>query len=184
MLILSVSERTPIKVTIISDSIPKHVTDIRHAEVVALPGIHINQLTNKIQKGHVVLDRAISIVHVGTNDINSMNAGAMLSSFNNLISQIRIKSNTAIVMSAILPRPVDHGDVGDKIIYVNNELKKLCKDRRVQYLRSYRPFHKARTPLRELYAVNDQGLHLNMEGTRRLRQFFINSVAHLIHQVK
>ena len=181
---LSVSERTPVKVLILSDSIPKHVTDIRHTEVLALPGIHINQLANKIEKGHRVLDKPISIVHVGTNDIHSMDAGAILRSFNNLISQIRRKSSTDIVMSALLPRPVDHGAVGEKIIYINNKLKALCKDRRVQYLHTFKPFYKGRIPLRELYAVNDRGLHLNTEGTRRLRQFYINSVAHLIHKIK
>ena len=37
---------------------------------------------------------------------------------------------------------------------------------------SNRPVTKARKPIRELFAVQDQGLHLNVEGTRRLRQFF------------
>ena len=82
---LSVSERTPIKVLILSDSIPKHVTDIRHTEVLALPDIHINHLASKIEKGQIVLDKPC-IVHVGTNDINSMDAGAMLRSFNNLLA--------------------------------------------------------------------------------------------------
>ena len=42
------------KVKIISDSIEKHATDNLHSEVTAVlvPGIHINQLTNKIEKGH------------------------------------------------------------------------------------------------------------------------------------
>ena len=168
---------------IISDSIAKHVTDILHSEVIAFPGIHINQLANKIEKGHLYRDKPVSIIHVGTNDVVHMEAGAMLSCFNNLISQIRKKSNTSIVMSALLPRPVDHSLLGDKVKHVNNKLKQLCKDRKVQYLHTFRPFTKADVPLRELYAVNDQGLHLNTEGTRRLRQFFINTVAHLIHDI-
>ena len=64
------------------------------------------------------------------------------------------------------------------------KLKALCKDRRFQYLHTFKPFHKGRISLRELYAVNDRGLHLNTEGTRRLRQFYINSMAHLIHKIK
>ena len=39
---LFVSERRPIKVQIISDSISKHVPDIHHTEVKAFPGTHIN----------------------------------------------------------------------------------------------------------------------------------------------
>ena len=83
-------------------------------------------------------------------------------------------------MSALLPRSEDHGAVGEKIIYINNKLKALCKDRRV----IFKPFHKGLIPLRELYAVNDRGLHLNTEGTGRLGQFYINSVAHLFHKIK
>ena len=157
---------------------------IRHSEVVSFPGIRINQLANKIEKGHLDLDKPVSIIHVGTNDVVYMEAGAMLSCYNNLISLIRKKSSTRIVISALLPRPVDHSALGDKVKVVNNKLEKLCKDRKVQYLHTFRPFTKARLPVRELYAVNDQGLHLNTEGTRRLRQFFINTVAHLIHGIK
>ncbi|MCG8075262.1 MAG: SGNH/GDSL hydrolase family protein [Candidatus Thiodiazotropha taylori] len=181
---LFVSEQRLVIVKIVSDSIPKYVEGIYHAEVVSIPGMRINQLTNKIQKGHVILDTPISIIHVGTNDVVGMEAGAMLSAYNNLISQIRSKSNTKIVMSALLPRPVDHISLGDKVKLVNNRLKLLCKDRRVEFLHTFRPFIKGGVPLRELFAINDQGLHLNTEGTRRLRQFFINSVAHLIHGFK
>ena len=56
----------------------------------------------------------------------------------------------------------------------------LSKDRKVRLLHTYRPFLKYCLPKRE---INDQGLHLNTEGTRRLRQFFINSVAHLLKEV-
>ena len=130
------------------------------------------------------LDKPIAIFHIGTNDVVKMEIGAMLSCYNNIISQIRRKSNTSIVMSALLPRPVDHYSLGDKVKHVNNRLEQLCKNREVQYIHTFRPFTKARVPVRELYAVNDQGLHLNTEGTRRLRQFFINTVAHLIHGIK
>ncbi|MCG7879956.1 MAG: hypothetical protein N0C90_27065 [Candidatus Thiodiazotropha endolucinida] len=95
-------EQRLVIVKIVSDSIPKYVEGIYHAEVVSIPGMRINQLTNKIQKGHVILDTPISIIHVGTNDVVGMEAGAMLSAYNNLISQIRSKSNTKIVTSALL----------------------------------------------------------------------------------
>ena len=122
---LFVSERRPIKVQIISDSISKHVPDIHHTEVKAFPGTHINQLANKIETGHLYLDKPIPIIHVGTNDVVTIETGAMLSCFNNLILQIRKKSNTAIVMSALLPRPVDNSTLGDKVKHVNNKLEQL-----------------------------------------------------------
>ena len=93
---LSVSERTPIKVLIFSDN---HKACYRHSahRSISLTR-YINQLASKIEKGHIVLDKPISIVHVGTNGINSMDAGAMLSSFNNLISQIREKKAALILL--------------------------------------------------------------------------------------
>ena len=62
---------------------------------------------------------------------------------------------------------------------MNRDLKSLSKVRHVQFLHTLRPCLKNCQPIRELFAVNDHGLHLNLEGVRRLRQFFINSVAHL-----
>ena len=112
-----------------------------------------------------------------------MESGAILSAFNNLITSIRQKSATVIVISSILPRPKDHASYGDRVKLVNKGLVKLSKDHRVRLLHTYRPFLKNRLPIRELFAINDQGLHLNTEGTRRLRQFFINSVAHLLKEL-
>lgn len=178
----SVSEASVIKVHIVSDSMAKHVTDIRHAEVLAFPGINISRLSNKIQSGHLVLDKQFTIIHVGTNDIQSLDAGAIISSYNNLITVIRQFSSTSIVMSSIIPRPVDHQVTGDKVKLVNNRLKQLCKQRNVKYLHTFKPFIKHCQSLRELFAVRDQGLHLNLEGIKRLRFFFINTVAHLIRE--
>ena len=101
-----------------------------------------------------------------------MESGAILSAFNNLITSIRQKSATLIEISSILPRPKDHASYGDRVKLVNKCLVKLCKDCRVRLLHTYRPFLKNRLPLREFFAINDGGLDLNTEGTRRLRQFF------------
>lgn len=176
------SEAGPIRVQIVSDSMAKYVTGIRHTEVIPFSGIKINRLTSKIQNGHLPLDKAFTIVHVGTNDIHSSNVGEILSAFNNLICVVRQNSPTKLVISAILPRPVDYQVTGEKVKLLNIRLKELCKSRHVTYLHTFRPFLKNGLPVRELFAIKDQGLHLNLEGTRRLRQFFINTVAHLLKQ--
>ena len=84
------------------------------------------------------LDKPIAIIHVGTNDVAKMEVGAMLSCYNNLISQIRSKSNTSIVMSALLPRPVDYNPRDDKVKHLNNKLEKLCRDRKVHRVATVR----------------------------------------------
>ena len=120
------------------------------------------------------------ILHVGTNNIDKMEIGAILSAFNNLISS---RSDPMIVISNILPRPKDHSSHGDQVKNVKKGLVQLSKDRKVLLLHTYRPFLKYCLPKREMFAINDQGLHLNTDGTRRLRQFFINSVAYLLKEV-
>lgn len=167
-----------------SDSIAKYVDQIRQCEVISFPGININQMACKIQskcgRDKLILDKEFTIFHVGTNDITRLSVEQMMSSYNNLITVTRQSSSTTIVVSAILPRPKDHSSLGEKVNDANQKLKVLCKDRHVQFLHAYRPFLKNRVPVRELFAVRDQGLHLNLEGVRRLHQFFINSEAHLL----
>ena len=123
------------------------------------------------------------IFHVGTNNIEKMETGAILSAFSNLILSIRRKIDPMIVISSILPRPKDHSSHGDRVKNVNKGLVQLSKDRKVRHLHTYRPFLKYCLQKREMFAIDDQGLHLNTEGTRRLRQFFINSVAHLLKEI-
>ena len=72
----------------------------RQTEVISFPGININQLAYKIDKGHLVLDKKVVILHV-----EKMETWAILSAFNNLISSIRRKSDPMIVISSILQRP-------------------------------------------------------------------------------
>ena len=169
-----------IKVAILSDSIAKYVTGIRQAEVIAFPGINFSRLTRQIEKNPKLVEKKFTIIHVGTNDIKNYTIEEMLSFFNNLITLIRSMSSTTIVFSSILPRPVDADETGEKVKEVNLRIKQKCKDRNVQFLHSFRPFLKYGKPIRELFAVRDGGLHLNNEGTRLLRSFFINTVSHLI----
>ena len=76
------------------------------------------------------------------------------------------------MFSSILPRPVDHESNGEKVKDVNKDLMKLCEQRNIRFLHSYRPFLKFDKPIRELFAIKDHELHLNLEGLRRLRFFF------------
>ena len=161
-----------------SDSIAMYV--VRHTEICAFPDINTSRLTNKLQNRHLVLDKEFSIIHVGTNDILSFSAGEIVSSFNNLIEVVRQNSETTILISSIIPMLVDHQATGDQVKLVNSKLKQLCVQRKVQFLHTFRPFIRNCEPRRELFAIKDQGLHLNLYGTRRLRQFFINTVAHLL----
>lgn len=155
------------------------MSGIRGARVVAFPGANISRLTSKVQRNPHLLERKNTILHVGTNDISSLSELEILSEFNNLITVIQSLSETKVFLSGILPRPVDYARTKKKVKEVNRLLKCLCADRRVSFLHTFRPFFKGGEPIRELFAVRDGGLHLNCEGTRRLKLFFVNTVNHL-----
>ena len=54
-------------------------------------------------------------IHISTNDIEGSDIRVIMIFYNNLISVIRQESNTVIVMSAIIPRPVVHQVTRDKV---------------------------------------------------------------------
>ena len=84
------------------------------------------------------------------------------------------------MFSSVLPRPVDHESNGEKVKDANKDLIKLCEQRNIRFLHSYRPFFKFGKPKRELFAIRDHGLHLNLERLRRLLFLFINTIVHLL----
>lgn len=76
-------------VHIISDSIAKDVSGIWHTKVIAFPGINIARLSARIQNAHFLVSKPFTIIHVGTNDINSRenySVDEIISFFNNLIT--------------------------------------------------------------------------------------------------
>jgi hypothetical protein len=82
-------------------------------------------------------------------------------------------------VSADIPRSIDFESTGNRVKKLNNKLVLLCKSRKVSFIRTFKPFLKCGIPRRKYYAIQDCGLHLNLEGTRRLKEFFINTIAHL-----
>lgn len=162
-----------------SDSIAKHVANIRDTKVCAFPGINVSRLTKKVSNGLVDLNSDYIILHVGTNDINSLTVPEICAAYSDLISVVQQKSLCKILVSSVLPRPIDFEINGNKVKNLNNSLCKLCKNRHVTFIRSNKPFLAYGIPRREYFATRDGGLHLNLEGTRRLRQFFINTLTQL-----
>ena len=105
-----------------------------------------------------------------------------MSYYNDLITTIKSRSSTKIIVSAIIPRPCDFTvDPSEKRVKnMNKELKKMCKSRHLQFLHTFRVFLYKNKSIRAYLAVNDKGLHLNLEGVLRLRRFFLNTISHLL----
>ncbi len=120
------------------------------------------------------------LLHVGTNDITgSLLEDEIVAMYSDLISMVRVKAECKVLVSAILPRPIDHDVTGNRLKSINNKLASLCHTRKATFIKSFKPFLKCGVPRREYFAVRDGGLHLNLEGIRRLREFFINTISHL-----
>lgn len=174
--------RRPLTITILSDSMAKHVTGVRNATIQSFPGATISKLQQLIATKKASISYKYTILLIGTNDVPSRRSiGEIMSFYENLVTFIKSNSNTKLIISAIIPRPCDiRQDPSERRVKdMNYELKALCKRRNLQFLHTYRIFLSHNRPIRSLFAVNDGGLHLNLEGVRKLRQFFVNTVAHL-----
>ena len=174
--------RRPLSVTVLSDSMAKYVSDIPHTTVQVFRGANIARLVHKIDKKKASISAKHTIILIGTNDVaSSRPVQQIMSSFQDLIMKIRTKSSTNLIICGIIPRPCDlpNDPEETRMKEINKELEALCKKRRVSFLHTYRIFLYKNKPIRSLFAVNDDGLHLNFEGTRRLRRFLCNAVLHL-----
>lgn len=152
--------------------------------VKCFPGYNIVKLTMKLDKtlkGHIELSPFdYIIVHVGTNNIDRRDSyDNIIADYGNLIPVIK-KNNSSIriIMSAILPRPVDHDETDEMIKKVNGCLRSIMgPDLGFHFVETWKAVSKFGTFKRYLYAKNDKGLHLNTEGSRRLRHFFLRVIS-------
>ena len=161
----------------------KHVTGIRHTIVQAFKSATINRLQRYIEfKKASISSKYTIFLLISTNDIDfPRTIGEIMSYFENLITFIKSNSSSKIIVLAIIPRPCEmHEDPTEgRVKNMNKEQKQLCKRRNLQFLHTFRMFLHNYKPIRSHFAVNDQDLHLNLEGTRKLRRFSISTVAHL-----
>ena len=81
---------TEIKVNLLSDSIAKHVTGIDQASIIPFPGINLSRLTDRIVRFPALTEKQHTILHVGTNDVNSLLECECVSAYQHLISMIAI----------------------------------------------------------------------------------------------
>lgn len=140
------------------------------------PGATVGRITSLIQQGKASIHYPHTILHVGTNNVANKTVAEFIAEYTNLLTVIRSQSDTKPLVSAILPRPVDFEAQGNQVLKMNQELSTLCFCRKVRFLKSYRPFLSGGVPKRELLATQDGGLHLNFEGSRRLRKMFIDVI--------
>ncbi|XP_045203369.2 uncharacterized protein LOC123556597 isoform X1 [Mercenaria mercenaria] len=171
------------RVCIMGDSIIKHLPSIQGVSIFAFPGATIGKLSFLVDSRAVPLaDFNFVIIHVGTNNIaNGHSLQHMSSDFANLVASIRkCNKDIAIIVSSILPRPVDHSHSKSTVQQFNFHLQDyLASELNFKFIRSYRPFCFRGDIKRFLFAKRDGGLHLNSEGSNHLRFFFLRVISTL-----
>lgn len=132
-------------------------------------------------QGSISLDNSdYLIIHVGTNNIGKRDSfDHIISDFANMIAIVRrSKPSIRIIISGILPRPVDHTVTDTMIKKVNNYLRlTMSSDLNFKFVCTYKAVSKFGTYCRYLFAKLDNGLHLNTEGSNRLRHFFLRVIS-------
>ena len=123
-----------VQVHIRSNSIAKYVTGIDHTVLHAFPGINIARLTKRIERFPELVESNYTILHAGTNDVTTLSVSQILSTYNNLFCVISSFSATQIVVSSIRPRPLDHSKYGENVKAINTGLKKICSQRKLQFI--------------------------------------------------
>jgi lysophospholipase L1-like esterase len=163
---------------IIGDSILKNIRYVRDCNTISLSGAKIDELSRFLFFHTSILNNTECIlIHCGTNNINKNTPSEIVSKLESLINKIKETNPTlTILLSAILPRPIDNTTTGESVKYVNMELKKLCPLWGVCFVASYKMMFRRGTPVEAYY---QDGLHLNENGTRRLRQYFSQRLADL-----
>ena len=114
--------------TIIEDSIIKHIMGIDGCTVQSFRGDTISKMTRKIEhKIAKVLPHDFVIVHVGTNDIyNRASFDDIIKDYYNLIATIKSKhSSVQVIVSAIIPRPCDYYGLDSMVRAVNSHLNEV-----------------------------------------------------------
>ena len=135
--------RRPLAVTIISDSIAKHISGISNTVVQAFPGVNITQMQHIIKHKQAIINYKYTILLVGTNNIaSSRSIGEIMSFYNDLITTIKSRSSTSIIVFAIIPRPCDLEDdpTEHRVKKMNREVKKMFERWHLQFLHTFRFF--------------------------------------------
>ena len=99
----------------------------------------------------------------------------------NLVGICRKKNySIQIMLSAILPRPVDHTIIDPMIRSINKHPREfMSNSRRFKIVCTFKLFMYAKSIRVGLFAKRYKGLHLHTEGTNTLIRFFLRAISNL-----
>ena len=171
------------KVGLISDSICKWVRGMKYLETQAVPGLTLERaFVMMVGRELKSWDYLSLIIHVGCNNLDDdkqfpvhimEKTGAILNFVNTSIFP-----TPKLAVSAIIPRPCDDAHMENKRVLTNLMIKWLCKQRNVQYIKTFKDVSYDNEQDRLLYAKDLK--HLNWDGVLKLREYFKGVTASLM----
>jgi lysophospholipase L1-like esterase len=163
---------------ILGDSLLRNVRHIKDCDVLSLSGVRLDELLEYVKSNPLLLENRESILILcGTNNIQKNTPENVLNKMKNLVEYLlSVNPRPQVIISAILPRPLDYATSHPIIKQINKELNRLCPRWGAKYIASFKLFIKYGRPVDDYYS---DGLHLNANGTRRLRQFLSQRLAEL-----
>ena len=167
------------EVIVLSDSILKYAEFGHHALLEAIRGATIRDFIRLIQNGHLHVRWqriGLVIIHLGTNDVSNGDGASIRPSMEELIDLIRLRNrHIAIIISSILPRPLDYEYTKETVKSVNGVVEIWSQSKvGVHFYQSYRPYlYKSMGPdepvvvKAHLFSRRCE-LHLTYDGLRML----------------
>lgn len=165
-------------VAIVGDSILQGVHSIRNAIVRSYRGDTIEDITNHVKAGRAnsIFNKKVVILHVGTNDVCTLEITQMLQDLKCLIQEVRYWLPEAIICySGIIPRPRDYTDTQFQIWNFNTEVKRMSQFWNIRYLPTPRIFTRYGAPRYIMY--RDDDLHPSDTGADRLGWYYAKYIA-------
>jgi lysophospholipase L1-like esterase len=163
---------------IIGDSILKNIRYIKDCTIFSLSGAKLDEIVPFLKKNRYILDGIETILLLcGTNNISKNSTDEVINKIRQIFEYIRSATcGTTILISSILPRPIDDALHGHKVKLINRSLKFSCRSWGAKFVASHKLMLKHGKPVSEFY---HDGLHLSEAGTRRLRQYLSQRLADL-----
>ena len=165
-----------------SDSTCKYVNNINGMDIHSISGANIYTLQQFVKNNKSRFENYTHLLlHVGTNDIgNGVSSHLILQYYSNLLDLIQTYfPSIKIIISAILPRPIDFDNSKQIVIECNNLLANLSLKRNALFVRTYKHFVQQPGSLYKRKCFCKDNLHLSYLGVSVIRNFFIGVINHL-----
>lgn len=150
---------------------------------VAHHGWTYDKAQTDIAHGRVDINHKNIIVWMGAETVKQQAEAKVLSAIANLLDTIKLRNELAAVyISSILPQPKHQRQLHDFIVAYNRAVKSAVlqlqqQDRDIHYLPTHSVYLDAnRDIIRPIVDNFEDGLHLNIHGAHRLRQFWLQKL--------